>query len=364
MAWFVIAAFVPAFVLAAVLVPLARRLALAANLVAAVRPDRLHTEPKPTGGGLAIAATVALVVGGAWALGLALPAGALPGWLPAKVHAHLAERAPLLVRLGLGALLFFIVGLLDDRFDLGPWPKLGLQAASAALVVVGFGIKATVWIAAPVLPELVSILWILAVVNAYNLFDHADGLAAATGAIVLAFLAAGQLMMGEVFIPGIALVAAGALAGFLIWNFPPAKIFMGDAGSHFIGYLLAALTISARYYFPGQGTSRFVVLVPLILLAVPLFDALSVTLDRLSRGASPMAGDATSHLGHRLLAAGWSPRRVVLFIAVTVALTGSASIVMARVQAPWCWLAISLVAASVLGVAAGRRLGLRPEARP
>ena len=325
---FALTAAAAAAVVSLVLVPIARRVALAAGLVVAVRPDRLHTEPRPYGGGLAIADTLILVVGGAWLLGLYAPADWLPGWLPPRLEEHLEARTPTLVRLAIGALVFFVIGLLDDRYGLPPWPKLLLQVFAAALAVLGLGIRATVWMDVPYAAEAVSLLWIVAVVNAYNMFDHADGLAASVGAVALAALAVGQMRMGEWFVPGVALATAGALLGFLIHNFPPARLFMGDAGSHLVGYILASLTIVARYYFPETGTTHGVVLVPLAVLAVPLFDAACVVVGRLARGRNPMVGDATSHLGHRMLARGASPRAVVWAAQGLTIFAGAASVLM------------------------------------
>ena len=360
---FALAAFLPALVLAAAFTPLARRLALAANLLAAVRPDRLHRREQPYGGGLAIAVTVALIAAGAWIVGLGSVPAAVADHLPPHVVAHLEARTPLLVRLALGGLLFFVIGLLDDRYNLSAGLKLLLQLVAAAAVVFGFGIKATVWITVPYVADLLSVLWIVAIVNAYNMLDHADGLAAALGTVMLVALAAGQMAMGEWFVPGVALVAAGALFGFLRYNFPPAKLFMGDTGTAFIGYLLAALTLVARYYFPSRGTSPFVVLVPLAILAVPLFDAACVVVVRLARGRHPMRGDATSHLGHRMLARDVPPWAVVLFAASATAATGAISVAMYYLHGILLVGMGCLVAAVLMTVLMARR-PVGPETAP
>jgi UDP-GlcNAc:undecaprenyl-phosphate GlcNAc-1-phosphate transferase len=339
---FLFGAFVPAFIVCALLIPLARRLALATNLVAAVRPDRLHKEVRPYGGGLAIAAVLILfyiiTILAPWVFGIA--------------------DTPTRVRLGIGAVFFFILGMIDDRYALPAAPKLLLQLAGAALVVVGLEISATVWLTAPHAGEVVSILWIVAVVNAYNMLDHADGLAAAVGTLALVALAVGQ-MTDQTLVPAIAFVTAGALAAFLTANFPPAKLFMGDAGSSLVGYLLGALTIVGQYYFPDRTPSRWVVLIPLAILAVPLFDMVCVVAGRLMRGQNPMVGDATSHLAHRMLARGVGPRTVVLFAAAMAALTGAASVIMYHVQG-WALLAAwGTVAAALAMMLIARR---RPRA--
>jgi len=303
---------------------LARRVALAAGLVAAVRPDRLHDRERPYGGGLAIAATLVVVVGGGWAAVQVFQ----PGWVGEAVRNGAADHAPLLVRLAIGALLFFMIGVVDDRYGLPAVAKLVLQLVSAAVVVVGLGIGATVWLAPAWAAEVLSIAWIVVVVNAYNMLDHADGLAGSVGLVALVFFAVGQTLVGEWFVPLVAMATAGALAGFLVHNAPPARLFMGDAGTMTVGYLLAALTMAARYYFPEFGTTRLVVLVPVVVLAVPLADAVCVVASRLWQGRNPMRGDATSHLGHRLLARGAGPQRAAAWAALVTAVTGVASLLL------------------------------------
>jgi UDP-GlcNAc:undecaprenyl-phosphate/decaprenyl-phosphate GlcNAc-1-phosphate transferase len=342
---FILVAFVPALVTALLLVPLLRRAALAAGLVAQVRPDRLHREVRPYGGGLAIAATLGL----AFIVVAALPCMNLAG------ADGLRAAWPFLLRLALGAFLFLVLGLIDDRFSLGAPAKLALQFLAAGIVVVGFGIKATVWLSLPWAPEAVSILWIVVVVNAFNLFDHADGIAATAAVVAFGALAAGQLLVGERVVPAAALATAGAAAGFLVHNFPPARLFMGDAGSSLLGYLLAALMMAGRYYFPDSNMTPYVVFVPLSILAVPLFDLGCVLAGRLARRTNPFAGDATRHLAHRMLAAGWRPRSIVVFVAVVSGVAGAASAPMyevagARLVGTW-----GLVAAALLAVFLARQ---------
>jgi UDP-GlcNAc:undecaprenyl-phosphate GlcNAc-1-phosphate transferase len=338
--------FLPGFLVALIITPSARRIAQAVNLTAPVRPDRLHREVKPYGGGLAIAAT--LVVFAAPPLFFSF---CWMGWMGSMGKRLFPSMLP-----SLAAVPFFIIGLLDDRYAFRAAPKLGLQFLAAAIAVVGYGIKATVWLDAPWAGEVVSILWIVSVVNAYNMLDHADGLAAAVGIVALTALGLGQIPHFEVFVlhvPAFTFLAAGALAGFLVHNFPPAKLFMGDAGTMLVGFLLAALTIQGRYYYEGHTPSRLVVLIPLALLAVPLFDMVCVTLSRIRRGESPFRGDATSHLAHRMLARGWSPRGIVAFAAGASAVTGGASVAMYFLSGPALlvpWLAVAAVLAAMLVV--------------
>jgi len=343
-----LAAFLPTFAAALLLTPRARGVALGANLVAPVRPDRLHREVRPYGGGIALVATLALVAAPGWVLFIPVLA-----WF---VH----EEADPALPVALGAVAFFILGLLDDRYAFRAAPKLAIQFLAAGIAVVGYGVKATVWLDEPCASEAVSILWIVAVANAFNMLDHADGLAAAAGTAAFVALALGQMLVGSGLVPVAALMTAGAIAGFLVYNFPPAKLFMGDAGSMLVGYLLAALTMEAQYYFPEQGTSKLVVLVPLALLAVPLFDMVCVVAARLWRRQNPMKGDVTSHLAHRMLARGWSPRGIVAFAAGATAVTGAASVSMYFLSGPALaapWLVVAAVLAAML-------LVRRPPRRP
>jgi UDP-GlcNAc:undecaprenyl-phosphate GlcNAc-1-phosphate transferase len=331
--------FIPALLAALIFTPLAKWLAQDVNLIAPVRPDRLHREVRPYGGGLAIAAT-------------------LMGWTAAMLILGWEGRHPREpMLLTLAAVPFFMIGLLDDRYAFQAALKLGLQFLAAAIAVVGYGIKATVWLDAPWAGEVVSILWIVAVVNAYNMLDHADGLAAVVGIVAMIALGLGQIpwlmehLMSGPYVLVFAFLTAGALAGFFVHNFPPAKLFMGDAGTMLVGFLLAALTIQAQYYHEGQTPSRLVVLIPLALLAIPLFDMVCVTLSRIRRGESPFRGDATSHLAHRMLARGWSPRGIVAFAAGASAVTGGASVAMYFLSGPALmlpWLAVAAVLAAML----------------
>ena len=331
--------FAPGFLAALVLTPVAKKVALAVNLTAPVRPDRLHREVRPYGGGLAIAA--------------ALMVSSVPLLF---IFPRVAWREFPVMLLSLAAVPFFLIGLLDDRYAFRAAQKLGLQFLAAAIAVVGYGIKATVWLDAPWAGEVASILWIVAVVNAYNMLDHADGLAAAVGIVAMTALGLGQdfwIMAGGPPPPLLAsiYITVGALAGFLVYNFPPAKLFMGDAGTMLVGFLLAALTIQGRYYYEGQTPSRLVVLIPLAILAVPLFDMVCVTLSRIRRGQSPFRGDAASHLAHRMLARGWSPRGIVAFAAGASAVSGGASVAMYFLSGPALmlpWLAVAAVMAAML----------------
>lgn len=318
------ASLVVALVLALVLVPLARRLFLRLDFVDHPGERKIHAAPIPYGGGAALFATLLAVLGAGLAA-VFFQDKILPAWLAARAvltenSSGIRHKTPELALVFLGAAVLFVMGLIDDRRRLPAWPKLLAQLAAAALVVWGAGIYATFYVPIGWLDRLASVLWIVVVTNAFNFLDNMDGLSAGVAAIVLAVLVAVTAAAGQIFVPVLAIVLLGAVLGFLTYNFPPASIFLGDAGSQVLGFLIAVLALMANYY-PGSGDGgRFSPFMPLVLLAIPLYDFTSVTLIRLARGKSPFVGD-TNHFSHRLVALGLSCRSAVLIVYLATATT-------------------------------------------
>ena len=215
-----------------------------------------------------------------------------------------------------------VMGLIDDRRSLGAGPKLLVQL----LVAVGLAMLCDVramqfldmyepwgfWVSV-----MVSVMWITAIINAMNFLDNMDGLSAGVGAIIAGLYLAATLIGGQWFVAAMAALLIGALLGFLAFNYPPARLFMGDAGSLVIGGSLAVISVRTTYFDPGSGVPTlgnwYGVLMPLIVMAIPLYDLTSVTLIRLWRGQSPFVGDH-NHFSHRLVRRGLSPRRAVLVV--------------------------------------------------
>jgi UDP-GlcNAc:undecaprenyl-phosphate GlcNAc-1-phosphate transferase len=272
---------------------LGERLARRAGIVAVIRDDRWHRAPVPLLGGAAIALTT---------VGLLVAAGG----------------GPRLVTLGLAALAMALVGLVDDLRALPPALKLVLEVAvAAALVQFGFLLRLT---AVPVLDILITLVWLVGITNAFNLLDNMDGLSS-----TIALIAAGFRLLFFVWdrdASGAMATAVflGAVAGFLVRNFPPAKIFMGDAGSLFLGFFLAGLSL-----VPAWAYSRglFAVLViPVTLLMIPIFDTTFVTVTRLLSGRGVAVG-GRDHTSHRLVAVGLSERQTLLCLGTIAALAGT-----------------------------------------
>lgn len=290
-------AFMVALAITTLLVPPLGRLASSLKLLDRPAERKVHTAPVPRIGG------AAMVLGVAAALGLTIhDDSALPAYLA-------------------GALIVLVFGLLDDRFDLDYRLKLFGQVAAALVAVLlgDFRIESVTLSERLILPEWISLpltfFFIVGVTNAINLADGLDGLAGGTVLLCAAALTAFGVVADNalVAIAGAALV--GALLGFLRFNTHPARVFMGDGGSQFLGFSVAILAIDAT-----QRDSAFSAALPLLLLAWPILDTLAVMASRIFAGQSPFAADRR-HLHHRLLGLGFGHREAVYVVyAVQVAL--------------------------------------------
>lgn len=302
---------------------------------------KIHDNPKPLGGGVAI--TLALI--------LPLLAGIIavqfaPEWTIETLSDHPDARAlvegarnqtPLSLALIGGILVMHIMGLVDDRKALGPYLKLFVQLAAAGGLVIGFDMRVMTFLDAhvggPWLSGLLTILWIAAITNAFNFLDNMDGLSAGVATICATAFLVSTCLIGQWFVAATLACFVGAVLGFLIWNFPPARIFMGDSGSLVIGFVLGVLTVRTTFLAPGV---EFVnawhgVLSPLLVLALPLYDLIVVSAIRLSRGKSPFVGDR-NHFSHRLVNRGMSRRTAVLCLYLVTATTSVAAIVLPQVR--------------------------------
>ncbi len=211
-----------------------------------------------------------------------------------------------------GSTCIFVLGLVDDVRGVGfsyKW-KFAVQILAAA-ILVGSGVRLE-FLPHPALNILVTMLWVVGITNAFNLLDNMDGLSSGVALISALILAILTISQGQIFSALILLALAGSILGFLRYNFHPSKIFMGDAGSLFLGFTLAALTVSNSYVTP-QSATKLPVVVPVLVLGVPLFDTFSVIVIRWKEKRPLFVGD-TSHFSHRLVKLGMSIRQAVLFI--------------------------------------------------
>ncbi len=238
---------------------------------------------------------------------------------------------PQLIAILATTFLLVCLGLIDDIKPLKAKTKLLFQFVMAVIVFCG-GIRITFFTNNILISAVLTIVWILAITNAFNLMDNMDGLSCGSAFIsaFIFFLVASTT--GQLFVSSILACFGGILLGFLIFNFPPAKVFMGDAGSMFIGYTLSLLTIINTYYKPETSRTLTPVIMPLIILAIPIFDMISVMFIRYKSGVSIFTADK-NHLSHRLVYLGMSQKQAVLFIylvnfciALSALLLGSLSI--------------------------------------
>src|SRR6185437_9303044 len=244
-----------------------------------------------------------------------------------------------------------VLGLLDDRKAMGPYVKLVCQLAAAAALVVPFGQMRILTALGPAISITLTILWIVAITNAFNFLDNMDGLSAGIAAVASTAFLITAILISQWFVAASLLLLLGALLGFLCFNFPPASIFMGDSGSLVIGFFLGVLTVRTTFLPKGQDWANgwYAVFAPLIVLAVPLYDLIVVSVIRLSRGKSPFVGD-TNHFSHRLVGRGMSRRTAVLCLYLISAATASAAIVLPHVQSTFIAVVIFAQTLLILGV--------------
>jgi len=301
--------------------PLVQRVALSVGLTAAPREDRLHTSPTPYMGGVAILLTACLATPfvGRWE----------------------AEAAVIMA----GALLLGLVGLLDDMRHLRPAPRLLAEVGAAGLAAAA-GAKVNLF--GDPLDFVVTIVWLVVVTNAFNLVDNMDGAAAGIATVTATALMIAASLAGQVLVGGLAAVLAGSCLAFLVFNWHPARIFLGDAGALPVGYLLAVIALKLRFQVPHPAS-----IVAVVLLTAPaLFDTALVVISRVQRRV-PIYVGGVDHTSHRLLRLGLSTRAVAGWIALVTALCVSLGLAVGRgVLEP----APVMVPVAILGI--GMLLGL------
>jgi UDP-GlcNAc:undecaprenyl-phosphate GlcNAc-1-phosphate transferase len=311
--------------------PLWRRWCLRTGLVDDPGHRKIHDQAVPLAGGLAVAtgllvpmALAALLlwwqVPRQWLHATLLgPGSADPVFL---LKYGLNRRALELTGILLGAGGMLALGWLDDKRELPPAPKF-IGQFLVALLVAASGARITLFIPGALFHYAVTILWILTIVNAFNFMDNMNGLCTGLGLIGAWYFASIAALQGQYLVGLIAFLILGSLAGFLPFNFPQARAFLGDAGSHLVGYLLAVLAILPHFY-SSHHPRRWAVLIPLLVLAVPLLDMAWVVILRCRMGRPFYVGD-TNHLSHRLVRAGLTRVTAVVVIWILAAAIGALS---------------------------------------
>ncbi len=305
-----------AFLLALLSLPLWRAWALRIGLVDDPGHRKIHATPVPLAGGWAVLTGFLLPLAlGAFALKLGLLGAETVNPLS---HGFSRRIVPVLA-VATGALGMLLIGWLDDRHELRPATKFAGQFVIASAVALA-GVRITLFVPSLVFSYAVTVLWILTLVNAFNFTDNMNGLCAGLGAIAAWNFALLAGRDGQYLVALLALAMCGALVGFLPWNFPTGRVFLGDAGSHLVGFLVAVLAIMPHFFTP-QNPRGFAVLAPLLILAVPLLDLIQVVIGRWRRGQPFYVGD-TNHFSHLLVRRGLSRTAAVLVLWTIAALLG------------------------------------------
>jgi len=337
-------AFIIALIVARITVPLARRLAF--RLGAVDEPDarKVHDKIMPRLGGLAIFA--GFMCAAAWAV---------------------QAQGPYLGII-IGGIIVFAVGALDDVFSLSPWAKLAGQIVAAAVAVycgvtVHFmtnPFDGLIYLGKLSMP--LTLLWIVGVTNAVNLVDGLDGLAAGVSGIAALSMGIIAFQQGEPAVALLCLALVGAVLGFLPYNFHPARIFMGDAGALFLGFVLACLSVVGL----AKSAAVISLFVPIVVLGIPVFDTFFAIIRRINKKVPIFAPDK-NHLHHRLMALGFSHRQSVLIIYGISVIFGGAAVALTYVTSPQATLILALllvfvvIGATRIGIVSGREVKHKPQ---
>jgi UDP-GlcNAc:undecaprenyl-phosphate GlcNAc-1-phosphate transferase len=325
-----VALFFVSFAIASALMPLIERINRARGFLDRPGGRKDHDGPTPYGGGLAIFAAVAFpAIGG---LALAVVERGRP-FLPEDVARHvpgIISQAPQALAILCGAALMLVVGWIDDWRGLPPAVKLVAQAAAAVLLVVS-GIRITLHVPWEPVHWALTIAFVAFATNATNFIDNMNGLLAGVAAIAASCFLAIAADSGQLFVAAILICVVGGLLAFLPRNFPRATLFLGDAGSLALGFLISAMTIACKFDI-GTVSPRPIVM-PLLILFVPLLDGVAVTVTRLIQGKSPFAA-GQDHLSHRLTALGFTRERAVLYLWGLSLFVGVLALIYARVSLP------------------------------
>lgn len=376
---FIVAAILPGMVVSLITTAIVRRFAPALGLVDLPNERKVHTNPTPLGGGIGI-----------W-VGLIFPfvIAQVVVWYAAShpdisfsnetlqktwqfIQPHLSgyeeKSTSLWTLLTLGTVLM-IVGLLDDLAGLNWKLRIAVQFAVAGIVVWVLNWKLSFFVSIPLIPDIVTLFWIVALINSFNMLDNMDGLSAGIAGIGSFMLAAVLLMPSDptaptgagpqLFVGGFLLILTGAILGFLFHNRPPAKIFMGDAGSYLIGFCMAVMTILATFG-SYEDDRQHTILAPLCILAVPLYDLVTVLYIRLREGRSPFHADKC-HFSHRLVEMGFSKQSAVLVIYLLTMTCGLGALLLQQVNRLGAVLVLLLVFCVLSLIALIERAARRKE---
>jgi UDP-GlcNAc:undecaprenyl-phosphate GlcNAc-1-phosphate transferase len=310
---------ITALIMAALAVPLVRRVAWRYGFVDQPSFRKVHATPMPRLGGVAI----------------------YLGFIVALLLLGARFRINELVGIMIGATLVSVIGGIDDRSPVNPLPKLLVQALAAGILILS-GVQVQMF-HIPWINWLVTVVWVVGITNALNFLDNMDGLSAGVATVVSGFFLLLAALSGQYLVGALSAALLGACIGFLFYNFNPASIFMGDSGSLFIGFVLAAIGIKLR--FP-DNVDIVTWMVPALALGLPILDTTLVVISRLRRGKNPLTTPGKDHLSHRLARVTGSKREAVLMCYLIAGVFGMTSIFVTTATVPEGYL-VGLAVASI-----------------
>jgi len=290
-----------------------RHLALHYGMVDKPGPRKVHVNPIPLLGGIAIY------------LGFVLA-------ILLTIHAASLQQ---MIGILAGATLLVIVGFLDDGGLLHHQVKLFIGMPIAALFLIATGIRAQLFsqflpgTSGAILDGCFTVFWVMGITAAFSILDHMDGLCAGIAAVAAAFFTISAALGGQMLVRTLGAATLGAALGFLRWNFNPAKIFMGDGGAMFLGFLMATLSLKVR---PDGAQFPVTWIVPVLILGVPIFDTALVSISRARRGLLPFTSPGKDHTAHRLSNMGLGHRGAVLALYCVAGVFGSLALLVPRIS--------------------------------
>jgi UDP-GlcNAc:undecaprenyl-phosphate GlcNAc-1-phosphate transferase len=325
-------AFVVALLASLILTVPIRHLAVRYGMVDRPNARKVHLKPIPLLGGIAIYLAFVLAI--------------------LLTHRGVPERQ--ILGILAGATLVAVTGFLDDGGLLHHQLKLFVGMPVAALFLVVSGIRADFFsqfirgTAGSILDVGLTIFWVVGITAAFSILDHMDGLCAGIAAWAAAFFTIAATLNGQTLVRSLGAAVLGAALGFLRWNFNPAKIFMGDGGAMFLGFLMATLGLKIR---PQGAPFPVSWLIPILILGVPIFDTTLISISRARRGLLPFASPGKDHTAHRLSNLGLGHRGAVIALYCLAAVYGFAALSVPYVTPAKAYiLAVFLVLAGLVGV--------------
>ena len=307
-----------------------RQLALRVGMVDHPGPRKVHLQPIPLLGGLAI----------------------YLGVLVALLASMDGPALKQVIAIYAGATLVAIVGVLDDRGLLHHQIKLFGAMPAAAVILLASGIRAqvfsSIWpgTAGAWADTALTLLWVVGITASFSILDHMDGLCAGVAAIASLFFAIFALQSGQILVSTMAAAVLGAAAGFLRWNFKPAKIFMGDGGAMFLGFLMATLALKLRPNVAAGSNAAW--LIPVLILGATIFDTTLISVSRSRRGLIPFTTPGKDHTAHRLANLFQSQRSAVLVMYSLGAAFGLLALIISRLPARAAFAVAAIAALAVL----------------